>query len=429
VPFNERPDGVGQIGRLQAAISRRTQPDEQPIGTTFDVGYPTLCKFRHESCSFNAREKKKCFRAGRHIPTDPNNYHMSYDGSCKRGWNFFCGFLDAVLALGFLWPRAWYHLECARRWMPRECSDGAPAWRVCRSPKRRRTVPDCATLARLAVTAAACLTVTLSAKAVEKPGDSVVGGRALIVAGIVGDDEHELLVSGTLKEWHAWLTGPMQFEPDAVRVLYDEFAPGEPWNGAATREAIEREVAEIKAALGPDDRLWVFLLGHANYDRRHAYLHLHGADMNESEFAKLFADVTCREQVFWLTTPAAGWMLPAFSAEGRVVISATARDNEFNETEFPHALTTAFQRSIAELDADGSGAVTLVELFERTVAEVAARFEADGRIATEHAQLDDDGDGVGSEKPRADDEKGNRDGALAAKLVLPLARPAHDDSN
>lgn len=286
-----------------------------------------------------------------------------------------------------------------------------------------------------AITTAVCLALTLPAKAADESHGATSGGRALIIAGIVGDDEHELLFSSTLKQWHAWLTGPMRFDPDAVRVLYDESAPGESRilansatnHGPATREAIEREVAEIKSALAPDDRLWVFLLGHANYDGRHAYLHLHGPDMNESELAKLFAGVSCREQVFWLTTPAAGWMLPAFSTKGRVVISATARDNELNETEFPYALTTAIQRPTADLDADGDGEVTLLELFARTVAEVTSRFEADKRLATEHAQLDDDGDGAGSEKPRAGggpgegDQMANRDGALAAQVVLTLA--------
>ncbi len=287
---------------------------------------------------------------------------------------------------------------------------------------------------RLAISMAVCLAMTLPANTAEKSRRGTPGGRALIVAGIVGDDEHELLFSSTLNQWHAWLTGPMQFDPDAVRVLYDESAPGESrilansptTHGPATREAIEREVANINSALAPGDRLWVFLLGHANYDGRHAYLHLNGPDMNETELANLFTGVTCREQVFWLTTPAAGWMLPAFSAKGRVVISATARDNEFNETEFPYALTTAVQRPTAELDTDGNGEVTLLELFERTVAEVTSRFEADKRIATEHAQLDDDGDGVGSEKPRAaggaqGDKKDDRDGGLAARMVLPLA--------
>jgi len=280
---------------------------------------------------------------------------------------------------------------------------------------------------RLAISAAVCLALTLPANAVEKFRGGTPGGRALIVAGIVGDDEHELLFSSTLKQWHAWLIGPMQFNPDAVRVLFDESAPGEPWNGPATREAIEREVANINSALAPDDRLWVFLLGHANYDGRHAYLHLNGPDMTESELANLFTGITCREQVFWLTTPAAGWMLPAFSTKGRVVISATARDNEFNETEFPNALTTAVERPTAELDTDGNGEVTLLELFDRTVAEVTTRFKADNRLATEHAQLDDDGDSDGSEKPQSagvapeGDKKANRDGGLAAQIVLPLA--------
>ena len=57
--------------------------------------------------------------------------------------------------------------------------------------------------------------------------------------------------------------------------------------------------------------------------------------MPAEELGKLFAGLHCKEQVFWLTAPASGWMLRSFTAKGRIVISATLADDEYNETEFP----------------------------------------------------------------------------------------------
>ena len=70
--------------------------------------------------------------------------------------------------------------------------------------------------------------------------------------------------------------------------------------------------------------------------------------------------------------------------------------------------------------------MSVLELYRRTVAEVEARFAADKRVPTEHAQLDDNGDGVGTEEPVVEpigDKKPTADGQLAARTILPF-RPA-----
>src|SRR5205823_8479943 len=140
-----------------------------------------------------------------------------------------------------------------------------------------------------------------------------------------------------------------------------------------------QEVAALRKALRPEDRLWVFFLGHGNHDGDHAYFHLPGSDFRGDELGKLFAGLQCREQVFWMTTSASGWFLKSLSAKGRIVITATVADDEFNETEFPHALATVLKRPHKELDTNRDGKVSVLELYQQTVAEVNARFNADKR--------------------------------------------------
>ena len=111
----------------------------------------------------------------------------------------------------------------------------------------------------------------------------------------------------------------------------------------------------------------------------HAFFHLPGPDLGDDELGALFNGITCREQVFWMTTPGSGWFLPGLSAKGRIVITATTHDQEFNETEFPTALADASRPALAELDADKDGKVSVWELFVRTGENVVARFEADMR--------------------------------------------------
>jgi hypothetical protein len=242
--------------------------------------------------------------------------------------------------------------------------------------------------------------------------------RALIVVGLPGDSAHEALFRQTARRWREGLTGPLGFPADRVRVL---FGAGGEDGGPATREAIAREVQEARTVLAAEGRLWVLVLGHANQDSGHAFLHLPGPDLRDDEFAALFQDLACREQVFWLTMSASGWFLPALSAKGRIVIAATARDQEFNETEFPHALADVIQQPPREVDQDGDGRVSVWELFLRTAEAVESRFASDRRAPTEHAQLDDDGDGVGTERPDGSSDE-SKDGSLAKKALLPARK-------
>jgi len=259
----------------------------------------------------------------------------------------------------------------------------------------------------------------------------VRGDRALIVVGLAGDDEHESLFRETAQAWQRWLTDSLQFPAGGVRVLFGE--RGEPSldAGPASRQAITEDVATIRRTLAPEGRLWVFFLGHANVSGGHAFLHLPGPDLREDELGALFNGITCREQVFWFTTSASGWFLPSLSAQGRIVITATAADQEFNETEFPHVLADVSRRSPAELDQDGDGKVSVWELFVLTAQAVEDRFAADRRAPTEHAQLDDNGDKLGREPPKsarpgsAQEKTGKRespDGELAKKTFLRLKK-------
>jgi hypothetical protein len=264
------------------------------------------------------------------------------------------------------------------------------------------------------------------AKQDSQPGKS----HALLLVGLPGDEEHEKSFATTALQWRNWLTDTLDFEPDEVRVLFGRDGRKGLAKGPATREAIEREVADLKKTLRPEDRLWVFFLGHGDYDGEHARFHLPKRDLREDDCKKLFSDLPCREQVFWLTMPASGWFLRSLSAKGRIVITATAADEEYNETEFPQALATVCGRPLEQLDTNKDGKLSVLELYRHTVAEVQARFAADKRVPTEHALLDDNGDGTGTEEPilkGADPQKKpTADGPLAAQTFLPFKKKAKD---
>jgi hypothetical protein len=248
----------------------------------------------------------------------------------------------------------------------------------------------------------------------------------LIVVGLPGDAEHEALFRNTVKTWRDWLTGPLEFPRDSVRLFFGAAGDAGLGSKPATRESIQRAVEEIRARLGTEGRLWVLFLGHANFREGHAYFHLPGRDLSDQECSTLFAGIPCREQVFWITTAGSGAFLPGLSAPGRIVITATMSGQETNETEFPQALAEICWREPKDLDQDGDGKISVWEVFLKTTEAVEERFSKDQRALTEHALLDDNGDRRGTERPERGEPPpkpgGVGDGTLARRMVISTVR-------
>jgi hypothetical protein len=227
--------------------------------------------------------------------------------------------------------------------------------------------------------------------------------RALVICGLPGDDEHRTMYAAAVTKIIESLTGRCGFPASEVWVRFAADAAAEASfgpttnRGPAERAGIEADVAELRRRLAPEDSLWVIVLGHGHYDGRHSHLNLPGPDPDEPRFARIFAGLDAREQVFFITTSASGFFLKPLAAPGRVVITATEPDREVNETLFPLALADVLAAPPPEADRDKDGALSLLELYLAVVTDVLQRYATAEEIPTEHARLDDNGDGHGSE--------------------------------
>lgn len=247
---------------------------------------------------------------------------------------------------------------------------------------------------------------------------------AVILTGLPGDDEHDALFSEAANNIQTWLVETLQFPAEQV-VRLPKIKEGETVATTnVTAEGVRKGLADIESKLQPNDTLWVFTLGHGHYDGRRAWWHVAGRDPSDEDFGRWLSGIKCREQVIWLTHSSSGWFVKPLSKPGRIVIAATAADDESNETEFPHALATVAKLPKDKLDRNQDQQVSVAELFEAVTAEVIRRFKQDERLPTEHAQLEDDGDGRGSEdlnKPPTPTMK--VDGELARKTFVPYREP------
>ena len=130
-----------------------------------------------------------------------------------------------------------------------------------------------------------------------------------------------------------------------------------------------------------------------------------------------------------------------------MVITATEADAETNEAHFHWHLANVLKNppAIDEYDRDGDGRITLLDLYLTIVRRVMSDYRDAKLIPTEHALLDDNGDGRGTELQLDDlePELGGRtirrplrvvirppgDGSLAASIIVKSEEPSAESDN
>jgi hypothetical protein len=96
---------------------------------------------------------------------------------------------------------------------------------------------------------------------------------------------------------------------------------------------------------------------------------------------------------------ASGEFIKSLAAKGRIVITATRNGQETNATRFAGFFIAALNANDADTDQDGHTSV--LETFVYANRLTGDFYKRAGRLASEHAMIDDNGDGVGHEKVEA----------------------------
>ena len=158
------------------------------------------------------------------------------------------------------------------------------------------------------------------------------------------------------------------------------------------------DVDLLKAALdqqpkeGERER-WIVLLGHGTFDGKEAKFNLRGPDLSATNLAT-WLEPFQRPLAVINTASASGPFLAKLSRPGRVIITATRSGYEQNYARFGQYFSAAISDLKADLDKDGQ--VSLLEAFLMAAHQVAEFYTTEGRLATEHALIDDNGDGLGT---------------------------------
>ena len=189
-----------------------------------------------------------------------------------------------------------------------------------------------------------------------------------------------------------------------------------PRAASTSREGIEAAAARLAARARPGDQVFVVLIGHgSSAGRGETRFNLPGPDFGAAEFAALLGRFGAQRVTFVNAASASAGFAAALAGRDPVIMTATKTDAERNQTRFGEFFVEALAGADGDLDKDGR--VSMLEAFAYARQMVAQSYEKDGQLLTEHALLEDNGDGKGSETPG----QPGGDGALARTLLMESA--------
>jgi hypothetical protein len=208
------------------------------------------------------------------------------------------------------------------------------------------------------------------------------GASVIVVVGAPGEEQY----AKNFEQWSAlWEKASGQAGARFVAVGQCQT------NTVSDLESLKQTLA--KEPKDSSSELWLVLIGHGTFDGKEAKFNLRGPDFSAGEledwlkpFRRPLAVINCASS--------SGPFLSKLSATNRVIVTATRSGNEQNFARFGQFVAESITDPHADLDKDGQ--TSLLEAFLAASQRVAEFYNAEGRLATEHALLDDNGDRLGT---------------------------------
>ena len=296
--------------------------------------------------------------------------------------------------------RGWFILPIEQAWSIKQCTN-----------RVSRIAISLVLLFAWGILASASASAVDDKKPAEPNSDSA-SGQILLVIGAAGTDEFGEEFATWAKQWR--------------EVAERSDTPIQTIGGSEEGDTSDHALlqAAIEAAVGrPSSPLWIVMIGHGTFTRGVAKFNLRGPDVSAAEMSEWLASAT-RPVVVVNCASASGPFVNGLSGSDRIVVTATKSGTEYNFARFGKYFAQAIAAPDSDLDHDDE--VSVHEAFLRAAADVRDFYEAEARIATEHALIDDNGDGKGTPatmfrgtRPNTTAKDGSElDGKAASRITL-----------
>lgn len=204
----------------------------------------------------------------------------------------------------------------------------------------------------------------------------------MVVVGAAGNAEYG-------KQFHEWSN---RWQSAAQRGNAELISIGVDPEGTESDHArLQRHLANLREP--SHEPLWIIFLGHGTYDGKVARFNLRGPDVSLPEVSAWLQPIQ-RPLAVINCASCSGPFLTELAGPDRIVVTSTKSGSEYNYSRFGDYLSAAIIDPQADLDRDDQ--TSLLEAYLRASARVREFYEGEGRLMTEHALLDDNGDRLGT---------------------------------
>lgn len=228
--------------------------------------------------------------------------------------------------------------------------------------------------------------------------------QLILVIGAPGTDEYATNFKTWAERWeqaaqragvNCQVIGKSQSDPSVSSL--PAAAATEP-AAAPASSSEETDVAELLNAIDAlsssrsSEPLWLVYIGHGTFDGRTASWNLQGPDITAEQLATTCQNLQ-RPLATVICSSCSAPFINTLSGPDRIVVSATKDGNQIQYSRFGDAMSTAISTLEADINRDGQTSLLEAWLFaSRRTAEF---YKTEGRLATEHSLIDDNGDGKG----------------------------------
>ncbi|MBL9191537.1 MAG: hypothetical protein JNJ82_04200 [Opitutaceae bacterium] len=232
------------------------------------------------------------------------------------------------------------------------------------------------------VPAAAVASATSPSTSVPEPA---AGPSVVLIIGAPGESEYETALQLQRDRW----TTAVQRAGGSLTVI-----GGAPVTTEGTEfDRVQRVLAEQTQASAGASPLWVVLAGHGSFDGKEAKFNLRGPDFTADQLAT-WLNPALRPVAVIVATSGSAPFLAKLTRPGRVIVVATRSGYELNYARFGSFFAESVADPAADLDQDGQ--TSLLESFLQAAHRTAEYYRNEGRLLSEHALIDDTGDGLGT---------------------------------
>ena len=241
----------------------------------------------------------------------------------------------------------------------------------------------------------------------------------VIIAGSGGDPEYREKFADWAVQLRQTLVDQMQRSKQEISVFLeppvDRFEDVRP----VDLDALRLFFSELAKNHQADRDLYIYLIGHGSYLNGTTSFQIPGPDLNPAELKHMIDPIPAKRVILIHGGSVSAGFINELSGPNRVLVTAAKSVRELYATEFPGFLIQALREGIADRNRDER--ISVWEACRQAASLTEAWYRGRGLIATEHAILDDNGDGLGTrlyEEPPPEEAIEPRDGLLARQCFI-----------